>query len=128
MHTLLSVGRCLLLGLLASASEYIVIASRYTRTAGITQPGIDIGALAARFHVAGIGHILFGYLEGQRTRLPDVARLGGHSDVLVTFPGIDLVDIAQFLGISDILQHLGDSEDVYIGSVGGEEMVKINSD
>lgn len=108
--------------------EYIVVASRDARTAGIAQPGIDIGALAARLHVAGVGHILFGYLEGQRTRLPDVAWLGRHGNVLVTLPRLDLVDFAQLLGFSHILQHLGDSQDVDVGSVKGKEIVEVISD
>lgn len=108
--------------------EYIVVASRDARTAGIAQPGIDIGALAARLHVAGVGHILFGYLEGQRTRLPDVAWLGRHGNVLVTLPRLDLVDFAQLLGFSHILQHLCDSQDVDVGTVKGEENEEIISD
>lgn len=109
-----------LLGLIFVDGVVVVVTPRDARTAGIAQPGINVGALAARLHVASVCQILFGYLEGQRAGVPNVARLGRNGYALVTLPRLDLVDIAQLLGVGHVLQHLGDGQDVDVGSVSGQ--------
>lgn len=106
------------MGLLSATVEDVIVPTGDPRAASITQPGIDIGALAARLHVARIRQVLLGDLEGQSARLPDVAGLRRHGDALVALPCLDLANVAQLLGIGHVLQHLGDGQDVDVGSVG----------
>lgn len=92
----------------------VIVASRNSRSLGVSQPRVLVGALPAGLHVACVGDVA--HLVRQRALVGDVARFGCSGLNPLAVPGFNRRQLVQGLRFGDPGQGLSHGNEVNVGT------------
>ena len=92
----------------------VVVPAGNSRSLGVSEPWVFVGALATCVHIPGVGHVAL--LQRQGTLARDVARLGRIRHRIFAVPRLNRSQLLQGLWLSNPRQGLGHRNKVNVGT------------